>query len=31
MGYRAVSVQSWRLDYGLAAPIANALVTLNRL
>jgi uncharacterized protein YciI len=31
MGYRALSVHGWRLDYGLAAPIAKALVTLNRL
>ena len=30
-GYRRLSVQSWRLDFGLAAPIAKALATLNSL
>ncbi len=30
-GYRKLSLQSWRLDYGLAAPIARSLTTLNRL
>ena len=29
--YRILSVRSWRLQYGLAAPIAEALVTLNAL
>jgi uncharacterized protein YciI len=31
MGYRHVSARPWTLDYGLAAPIAKALVGLNTL
>ena len=31
MGYRTLSVEPWRMDYGLAAPIARALATLNSL
>ncbi len=30
-GYRHLSVSGWTLDYGLAAPIGKALVTLNGL
>ena len=30
-GYRVLSVDAWRLDFGLAAPIAAALKTLNLL
>jgi len=30
-GYRVLSVDAWRLDLGLAAPIASALKTLNLL
>lgn len=30
-GYRALSVEAWLMDYGLAAPIARALVTVNSL
>lgn len=31
MGYRRLSVHSWRLDYGIAASIGTALVSLNQL
>lgn len=30
-GYRRLTVKSWVMDHGLAAPIAGALVTLNSL
>jgi hypothetical protein len=30
-GYRELSVIPWTLNYGLAAPIAGALATLNSL
>jgi uncharacterized protein YciI len=30
-GYRALSVRGWTMQYGLAAPIAQALQTLNAL
>ena len=30
-GYRKLTVKSWVMDYGLAAPIAAALATLNSL
>jgi uncharacterized protein len=30
-GYRALSIRRWTLQYGLAAPIAQALTTLNGL
>ena len=31
MGYRTLRVEPWRMDYGLAAPIARALTTLDGL
>ena len=30
-GYRTLSLRSWTLDYGIAAPIGEALATLNSL
>jgi uncharacterized protein YciI len=30
-GYRSLSVESWVMDYGLAAPVAKALENLSRL
>jgi uncharacterized protein YciI len=30
-GYRKLTVQSWRMDYGLAAPLGKVLETLNAL